>query len=56
MQRLYNVTHWTDMPAGGHFAAIEEPTLYATDLITFFETARGATRDESSIVNTESPR
>ncbi|MFE7439022.1 epoxide hydrolase family protein [Streptomyces chartreusis] len=39
VERLYNVTHWTDMPSGGHFAAIEEPTLYAKDLTAFFKSA-----------------
>ncbi|MET0457102.1 MAG: epoxide hydrolase [Mycobacterium sp.] len=56
VERLYNVTHWTEMPAGGHFAAIEEPTSYATDLTTFFEGARSATHDVSSAVTAESPR
>ncbi|MCP4937103.1 MAG: epoxide hydrolase 1, partial [bacterium] len=25
VNRIYNVTHWTPMPRGGHFAAMEEP-------------------------------
>jgi pimeloyl-ACP methyl ester carboxylesterase len=56
VQRLYNITHWTDMPSGGHFAAIEEPTLYATDLIAFFETTRDTTRDQNPTSATESIR
>jgi len=31
-ERVYNVTRWTDMPSGGHFAAMEEPTLYVEDV------------------------
>ncbi|MFO1173421.1 MAG: epoxide hydrolase [Hyphomicrobiaceae bacterium] len=35
-KRLYNVVHWSDMPSGGHFAATEEPMLYARDIARFF--------------------
>lgn len=35
-QRLYNVTRWTVMPRGGHFAATEEPDLLARDIVAFF--------------------
>jgi pimeloyl-ACP methyl ester carboxylesterase len=31
----FNLVHWTDMPRGGHFAAIEVPDLLAADLKTF---------------------
>lgn len=30
--RAYNVVRWTDMPRGGHFAAMEEPALFVDDL------------------------
>jgi pimeloyl-ACP methyl ester carboxylesterase len=33
--RQFNVVHWTDMPRGGHFAAIEVPDLLAADLKAF---------------------
>lgn len=36
----YNVTHWADMPRGGHFAAMEQPDLFVEDLQTFFRTER----------------
>ena len=36
-ERLYNVTRWTPMPRGGHFAAIEEPALLGDDLAAFFD-------------------
>jgi pimeloyl-ACP methyl ester carboxylesterase len=36
VERRYNVTHWVDMPRGGHFAAMEQPDLFADDVRTFF--------------------
>jgi len=30
-----NVVHWTEMPAGGHFAAMEEPNLFVDDVRAF---------------------
>lgn len=36
----YNVTHWTDMPKGGHFAAMEQPELFIEDVRKFFRTLR----------------
>jgi pimeloyl-ACP methyl ester carboxylesterase len=38
IERLYNVVRWSDMPAGGHFSAVEEPERYAADITAFFET------------------
>ena len=38
VERRYNVTHWADMPRGGHFAAMEQPELFVDDLRTFFRT------------------
>jgi pimeloyl-ACP methyl ester carboxylesterase len=34
--RLYNIRRWTPMPAGGHFAAVEEPERLARDIASFF--------------------
>lgn len=34
-ERVYNVARWTDMPAGGHFAAMEQPDLLAADIQAF---------------------
>ena len=31
-ERAYNITRWTDMPRGGHFAAMEEPDLYVDEV------------------------
>lgn len=30
---VYDITRWTDMPCGGHFAAMQEPALFAGDVI-----------------------
>jgi pimeloyl-ACP methyl ester carboxylesterase len=35
VERGYNVTRWTLMPKGGHFAAIEEPAALAEDIRAF---------------------
>jgi len=35
VERGYHVVHWTDMPAGGHFAALEAPDLLLADLRRF---------------------
>ena len=32
----YNVVHATDMPRGGHFAALEQPKLWLDDIRIFF--------------------
>ena len=34
------IAHWTEMPRGGHFAALEQPTLLVNDVRTFFKTVR----------------
>jgi len=35
VERIYNVTHWTEMPRGGHFGAMEAPDLLAEDIRAF---------------------
>jgi pimeloyl-ACP methyl ester carboxylesterase len=35
VERIYNVQHWTEMPRGGHFAALEEPALLVEDIRAF---------------------
>ena len=32
----YNIVRWTEMPRGGHFAALEEPELFVEDVRAFF--------------------
>ena len=34
-ERIYNITQWTEMPKGGHFAAMEQPDLLIEDLRKF---------------------
>jgi pimeloyl-ACP methyl ester carboxylesterase len=36
----YHITHWTTMPRGGHFAALEQPDLFVEDVREFFATLR----------------
>ena len=40
VERVYDVVRWTEMPRGGHFAAMEEPTLLADDVREFFRPLR----------------
>ena len=40
VEAQYNVTHWSVLPRGGHFAAMEQPELFARDVATFFGTVR----------------
>jgi pimeloyl-ACP methyl ester carboxylesterase len=40
VERSYNVTHWAEMPHGGHFAAMEQPELFVDDVRAFFRTVR----------------
>lgn len=39
-ERFFNVQRWTEMPHGGHFAAMEEPELLAEDIRTWFRPFR----------------
>lgn len=39
-ERLFNITRWTEMPAGGHFATLEEPEALATEVQAFFRDLR----------------
>lgn len=36
VERGYNVQRWTEIPTGGHFAALEEPELLVKDIRAFF--------------------
>jgi microsomal epoxide hydrolase len=40
MEKRYNITRWTEMPRGGHFAAFEQPGLFVDDVRAFFRTIR----------------
>lgn len=36
----FNIVRWTEMPRGGHFAALEQPGLLLDDIRAFFATVR----------------
>ena len=40
VEARYNVAQWTEMPRGGHFAAMEEPELFVQDVRKFFRSLR----------------
>jgi microsomal epoxide hydrolase len=40
VERCYNVVRWTEMAAGGHFAALEEPALLVDDVRGMFRGLR----------------
>lgn len=40
VEARYNVVQWTEMPRGGHFAAMEEPGLFLEDVTKFFRGLR----------------
>ncbi len=40
LESRYNITRWTVMPRGGHFAAFEQPQLFVDDVRAFFRTVR----------------
>jgi len=39
-ERAYAVRRWTEMPRGGHFAAMEQPAMLARDITAFFRPYR----------------
>jgi pimeloyl-ACP methyl ester carboxylesterase len=39
-ERVFHIERWTEMPRGGHFAALEEPELLAGDIREFFRPLR----------------
>ncbi len=39
-ERFYDVQRWTELPRGGHFAALEEPHLLADEIRAFFRPLR----------------
>jgi pimeloyl-ACP methyl ester carboxylesterase len=44
VERGYNVVRWTEMPRGGHFAAMEEPEALADDIRVFARRFRPSQR------------
>lgn len=37
VEKHYNLIYWSEMPNGGHFTAMENPTAYAKDIFCFTE-------------------
>jgi pimeloyl-ACP methyl ester carboxylesterase len=44
LEARYNITRWTEMPKGGHFAAFEQPQLLVADVRAFFRDLRQGIR------------
>ena len=40
VERIFNIKHWTQMPNGGQFAALEQPELLVNDIRVFAQTLR----------------
>ena len=40
-ERHFKLVRWTDMPKGGHFAAMEQPKLFSDDVLAFGKLVRG---------------
>jgi epoxide hydrolase len=40
LEPRFNITRWTELPRGGHFAAFEQPQLFVDDVRAFFRTVR----------------
>ncbi len=39
-ERTFNIQRWSDMPAGGHFAALEQPVALVNEIRAFFQPLR----------------
>jgi pimeloyl-ACP methyl ester carboxylesterase len=39
-ERYFTITHWTELPRGGHFPALEVPDLFVGDVRAFFRGLR----------------
>ena len=39
-ERDHNVVHWSEFDRGGHFAALEQPSLLVEDVREFFRRLR----------------
>jgi microsomal epoxide hydrolase len=48
-ERFFNVERWTEMPRGGHFAAMEEPERLVDDIRAFFRPRRAASTAKNLI-------
>jgi pimeloyl-ACP methyl ester carboxylesterase len=48
-EQYNHITHWTEMPRGGHFGALEAPELLVPDIRAFFRPLRAAGRDDQAM-------
>ena len=39
-ERFFNIVHWSELPSGGHFPAMEVPDLFVADVQAFFRRLR----------------
>jgi pimeloyl-ACP methyl ester carboxylesterase len=47
VERIFNIKQWTNMPSGGHFAALEKPDLLINDIRKFSRSLRFNPYDDS---------
>jgi len=47
VERIFNIKQWSEMPAGGHFAALEKPDLLVNDVRKFLRSLRFNPYDDS---------
>jgi pimeloyl-ACP methyl ester carboxylesterase len=47
--RFFNIVQWTEMPKGGHFAAMEQPELLAEDIRKFVTYLQNKTQLKGSL-------
>ncbi|HJM03973.1 MAG TPA: alpha/beta hydrolase, partial [Arenicellales bacterium] len=40
VERIFNIKRWTEMPSGGHFAAMEQPEILVNDIVKFAKMLR----------------
>ena len=48
-ERIFNVQQWTESPKGGHFTAMEQPEMVATDIRKFGKTLKGIVMEENVV-------
>jgi pimeloyl-ACP methyl ester carboxylesterase len=50
--KYFNIRQWTEMPKGGHFAAMEQPELLAEDIRKFVSSLQTQTQPEEFLEST----
>jgi microsomal epoxide hydrolase len=50
-ERFYNVLRWSEMPRGGHFAALEEPDLLSAEIRDFFRPLRADRESRAALAS-----